>query len=128
MRSNDRQSFRVEIRHIHSVANSAFEERRADRLCDLNANAFLRFDSGCTKVRRQNEIWRAAQWRIGRQRFDLENVERRACDTPILQRLSQSAFINQSATGTVDDAHAAFCFLQTCRIENVARLGRERRM
>ena len=37
MRSNDCQSFRVEIGHVHRVANGAFEQRGTNRVRDLNA-------------------------------------------------------------------------------------------
>ena len=128
MRSDDCQSFRVEIGHVHSITNGSFEQRRPNGLCNLNADALLCFDRGCAKVRRENKIGRAAQWRIGWQRFDFENIQRRTRDVPILQRLSQRSFINQTAARAVDDPHAAFCLFQTRRIENVARLGGEWRV
>ena len=128
MRSDDRQRFGVEIGHVHGVADRAFEQRGANRLRDLDADAFLRFRGRCAEMRSQDKVRRAAQRRIGRQRFGFENIERRAGDMSILQRLNERGFVDQSAARAVDDAHAAFCFLQSRRIENVMRLSRERRV
>src|SRR5437667_7202643 len=46
----------------------------------------------------------------------------------ILQRFRKRGFVNQTATGAVDDTDTALCFLQTRAIKNVARLSGERRM
>ena len=47
---------------------------------------------------------------------------------PVLQRLEQRGFIDQTATGAIDDADAALCFLQSRFIENVASLCGQRCM
>ena len=62
MRSDDGESFRVEIRHVNGVANGPFEERGANGLCDLEADAFLRLDRGRAEVRSENQVWRFPQW------------------------------------------------------------------
>jgi len=97
-------------------------------LRNLDTNALLCFDGGCAEVRREHKIGCAAQWRIDWQRLNFENIQRGARHISSLQRLSQRGFINQTAARAVDDAHAAFCFWQTRRIKNVARLSGERRM
>src|SRR5947199_8996447 len=45
---------------------------------------------------------------------------------PILQRLNQCGFVNQTAPRAVDNAHAAFCFLQTRSIKNMSHFRSER--
>ena len=66
--------------------------------------------------------------RIVRQRFLLENIERRGGNMSILQRAWPSDLVDQSATRAIDDADAAFHFLQPRKIDNVTCLGGERRV
>ena len=80
MRPNDSERFRVEVRHVDGVADRPFEQGRANRLRDFDADAFLRFGGRSAEMRRQNKIRHFAQRRIGRQRFRFENIERRAGD------------------------------------------------
>ena len=61
-------------------------------------------------MRREHNIGRITQRRIGRQRFNFENIERRAGDLPVPQRLSQRRFIDQTAASTIDDADTMLCF------------------
>ncbi|KAG0506165.1 MAG: hypothetical protein Udaeo_04650 [Candidatus Udaeobacter sp.] len=110
MRSNDCQRLRVEVGHVHCVTDRAFEQHGANRLRDFNAYAFLRFRRRCAEMRRKNNIGRTAQRRIGWQRFNFENIQRRACDLPLLQRLRQRRFIHQTAASAIDDADAALRF------------------
>ena len=128
MRPDDRQCFGVEVRHVHRVADRSFEQRGADRLRDLDADAFLRFGGGGAEMRSENKIGRAAQWRIGGQRFRFENIERRAGHMSILQRLGQGGFVDQAAARAIDDADAALCFLQTRSIDKVMRFRGQRRV
>ena len=78
-------------------------------------NALLRFRGRCAEMRRKNKIGRTAQWRIGRQRFNFENVQRRAGDLAISQCLRQRRFVNQTAASAIDDADAASWFSLTAR-------------
>ena len=128
MRSNDCQSFRIEIGHVHRIANGAFEQRGTNRVRDLDPNALLCFRSGRAEMRSKNKIGRAAQWRIGWKRFNFENVQRRAGDMPILQCFHERVFVDQAAPRAIDDADAAFGFLQSRSIENVPRFCGERRV
>ena len=58
MRPDDRERFRVEVRHVDRVANCSFEQRGADRLRDLDADTFLRFGGGSAEMRSKNKIRR----------------------------------------------------------------------
>ena len=42
MRSDDCQRFRIEIWHVYCISDRAFEQNGANRLGDLDADAFLR--------------------------------------------------------------------------------------
>jgi hypothetical protein len=119
MRPDDSQRLGVEVRHINSVADRPFEQRGANRLCNLDADAFLRFRSRSAQMRSENEVRRPAQRRINRQRFGLEDIQRRAGYVPILQRFGERLFVDQAAASAVDDADAAFCFLQSDNIEKM---------
>ena len=79
-------------------------------------------------MRSENKIRRSAQRRIGRQRLNFKNIQRGAADLTRVQRVSQRVFIDQAAARTIDHAHAAFCFCQSRRIDNVTRFFRERRV
>jgi hypothetical protein len=82
MRSDDCQRLRVEVRHVHCVTDRAFEQHGADRLRNFNAHALLRFRRRCAEMRRKNNIGRTAQRRIGRQRFNFENIQRAPATCP----------------------------------------------
>ena len=66
MRTDYRERLRVEIRHVHGVADRSFQERGADRLRDLDPDTFLRLRRGRAEMRSQNEVWDFAERRIGR--------------------------------------------------------------
>ena len=65
MRSDDCERLGVEVRHVHRVADRAFQQHGADRLRYFNADALLRFRRRCAQMRRQNNIGRIAQSLIG---------------------------------------------------------------
>src|SRR5262249_31147801 len=86
MWSNDCEGFRIETRHVHCIANGAFEQRSSDRVGDLNPNTLLRFRRGCAEMRSEDQIGRPTQLRISWERFKFENIQRCSSDMPILQR------------------------------------------
>ena len=47
---------------------------------------------------------------------------------PLRNGIGQCLFIDQSAARAIDDAHAAFCFRETFRVQNMTRLRGKRRM
>src|SRR5438552_225131 len=116
MRSNDRQCFGVQVRHVDGVANCSFKQGGADGLRDLDANTFLRFGGGRAEMRSENKIRRGTKRRVVRQRFGFENIERGGGNMSILQGTGKRGFVNESASRTIDDADAALCFSQPCKI------------
>ena len=128
MRTDHGQRLRVEIRHVHRVANRAFEERGADRLRNLDPYAFLRLGRGRAEVRREDQVRHFAQRRIGRQRFRFENIQRGRGDVAGTQGLGERCFIDQSAPRAIDHARAAFRLRQPRGVEQMMGLRRERRM
>ena len=60
-------------------------------------------------MRREDNIGRNAQRRIGRQRFSFENIQRRARNLSLSQRLRQRRFIDQTAASAIDDTDTALC-------------------
>ena len=71
-------------------------KRGANRLRDLDADAFLRFRSRGAEMRSENEVRRVAQRRINRQRFGLKNIQCRAGYMPVLQRFGERGFVDQA--------------------------------
>src|SRR5207245_11635107 len=53
MRTDDRQCFRVEVRHVDRVANCSFEARGPDIVLDFNSRPFLALGGMSAKLRRQ---------------------------------------------------------------------------
>ena len=77
-------------------------------------------------MRSEDEVRRAAQRRIYRERFGFENIQRRAGNMPVLQRFGKRLFVDQAAASAIDDADAAFCFLQSSEIEKMTRFCGQR--
>ena len=61
MRADNRERFRVEVRHVDRIADRSFEKRGADRLGDFDANAFLRLGRGSAEMWRENNVRQIAQ-------------------------------------------------------------------
>src|SRR5947209_17930311 len=56
MGTDDRERFGVEVWHVHGIADRSFEERGANRLSDLDADAFLGFGRRGAEGRGQNQV------------------------------------------------------------------------
>ena len=92
MRPDDGERFRIEIRHVDGVANRSFEQGGTNRLRDFDADTFLRFRGRGAEMRRENKIGHFAQWRIARQRFRFENIERGGGDMTAAQSTRRAHF------------------------------------
>jgi hypothetical protein len=79
-------------------------------------------------VRRAQHVVEAEEWAIGVNRLFAEHVERGARDLPFGDRTSQGLFVDDAASGRVDEQGAALHFLERRVVEHVLRLGRERRV
>ena len=48
---DDRQCFRIQVRHVNCIADGAFEQRRTYSLRNLDTDALLRLNSRGAEVR-----------------------------------------------------------------------------
>ena len=69
-----------------------------------------------------------SEQRVGCRRLLDEDVEGRAGDMTAVQGRAQGTFVDETAAGAIDDAHALLRLRQIFRRQNVARLRRQRSM
>ena len=92
-------------RHVQRIGDGAGQQVIADLLGHLQRHILLRFGGGGAQVRRRDHFLVAEQ-DIFLGGLGLEHVQCRAGDMAIVQCSFQGMFVNQAATGAVDDAHA----------------------
>src|SRR5262249_2913893 len=54
MRANDCQGFRIEVGHVHGIANRSLEQSRTNRVRDLNPNTLLCLRGGRAEMRSED--------------------------------------------------------------------------
>src|SRR5260370_6403487 len=126
MWADNRQRLGVEVRHVDGVADRTFEQCGANGLRNLNSDTFLRFGSGSAKMRRENKVRRGTKRRTIRQWLNFKDIEGCGGHVSILQCVCEPGFLDETSSSAIDNAHAAFCSLQTHCVENVSRFRRER--
>ena len=95
--------------HVQRVGHSASQQIVRNLFCNLQGNVFLCLGGCGTQVRGTNNVWQVEQ-RVFFGGLFAEYVKRSACDVTRFQQVGQRNFVNQTTTGTVDDANAFFGF------------------
>ena len=124
--ADQRQRAQVDVRHVDRIVDDAVEQKFRDGLRDFDADALLRLGGRRAEVRRKHDVGQRAKRQIVRRRFLLINVQRGAGDVTALQRLEQRGFLDQTAAGAIDDAHAGLALGKRLRVQDVLRLRRHR--
>src|SRR5690242_2986709 len=101
--------FRLATRPSYSIVtlvsapSLACQEKIAHLFSDLQRDVLLRLSGRGAEMRRADDVLQPKEWRlVGRLGF--EHIERGARDMAGLDRIRQGFFVDQTATGTVDDA------------------------
>ena len=93
-------------RQVERVRDGQAAERGHDLLGDDDAGAILRLVRRARQMRREQQVGRVAQRRVGGQRLLREDVERRAGELARAQRLDERGLVDQRAARRVDEQRA----------------------
>lgn len=95
---------------------------------DLDTDAFLGFGGGGTEVWGEDEIWQTAQGGICGKRFGFKDIECGGCDMIGAEGIDESEFIDETASGAIDDSDPGLRFGESLGVEHVLGLWGERHM
>ena len=115
-------------REVERVRDGPPGERRHDLLGDDDARAVLGLDRRAGQVRREQEVGRVAQRRVGRQRLLCEDVERGARQVARAQRLDERGLVDERAARGVDEQRTGTQQRQALAVDQAARRGRDRQV
>ena len=115
-------------RQVERVRDGQPAERRHDLLGDHDAGAILRLARRARQVRREQEVGRVAQRRVGRQRLLREDVQRGARELARAQRRDERLLVDERAARGVDEQRAGPQQRQARRVDQAARRRRDRQV
>ena len=103
-------------------------ERSDHLLGDHDACAILSLDGRAREVRREHDVRRIAQRRVGRQRLLGEHVERGAGEPARTQRCDERLLVDERAARGVDEQRAGPQQREPGRVDEAARRIRDRQV
>ena len=114
-------------RHVQRVLNRARQQVIRHLFSHLQGHVFLRLGCGGTQMGGADNVWQVEQ-RIFRCGFHFKHVKGGTSHMAGFQCLDQGRFVNQAATGAVDDANSLFGFGKVLGRQDIAGLIRQRNM
>ena len=118
----------IECRHVDRETDLPAHQEVAQEPGGLDGDRDLCLFGGGAQVRRDHDQRMADQRVVRRRRLGLEDVDRRAGDLARLQSIGQCRFVDQPAPGAVDDPDRRLHQRDLAGADQVARLGRQRRV
>ncbi len=122
---DDDGGFGVHARHVDGVADFAIEECGANGLGNFDADIFLGLCGAGSEVWREDDIRQCAEREVCRRRLDFEDIEGGCGDLAGFEGLAEGGFVDETATGAVDDTNAFAAEGEPTGVEHVLRFRRE---